>query len=400
MISSGIGISVANEVLFGSTTHSIWAFINQFQLYLVIPFFKSYLTITFIGILSNFSIAFYNFSFLSGLKIIYFDSSANEMDYPQEDERFNESGITSGSFAINELNYFKSFMIIFSINILFIIFKVIWNWFWKDKMEKVFKFLSEFFHFKTYIRMVLEGYIFWLLWSLSENYTLYNVKDNTASYIISIVASLVALSWIPFIIISFVYCKESKYLLELFEVTKPSKIKKLYNLFFILRRTLMVFVIIFMKDLPAQLKLIINLLIQLLALGYSWIIRPLSKINDWLIDIVNDAFYLVAWVIVWFIEEESTRGESLNTVLIVILLVNQSIVWIINLVFLIIQLIKKWTKWQRDKKTKAGNKVQPITTETSHGNVLVLRVSNSKMNERSRELGKNDLINSSFTCLF
>ena len=357
-------------------------------MYLVIPFFKSYLTITFIGILSNFSIAFYNFSFLSGLKIIYFDNSTNELDYPQEDERFNESGITSGSFAINELNYFKSFMIIFSINILFIIFKAIWNWFWKDKMEKVFKFLSEFFHFKTYIRMVLEGYIFWLLWSLSENYTLYNVKDNTASYIISIVASLAALSWIPFIIISFVYCKESKYLLELFEVTKPSKIKKLYNLFFILRRTLMVFVIIFMKDLPAQLKLIINLLIQLLALSYSWIIRPLAENNDWLIDIMNDLFYLVAWVVVWFIEEESTRGESLNTVLIVILLVNQSIIWIINIAYFLILSIKRWAKIYKERKALNDNKVLPITTETSHGNVLVLKVSNSYNHERSRELSK------------
>ena len=255
-------------------------------------------------------------------------------------------------------------------------------------MEKVFKFLSEFFHFKTYIRMVLEGYIFWLLWSLSENYTLYNVKDNTASYIISIVASLAALSWIPFIIISFVYCKESKYLLELFEVTKPSKIKKLYNLFFILRRTLMVFVIIFMKDLSAQLKLIINLLIQLLALGYSWIIRPLAEINDWLIDIMNDLFYLVAWTIIWFIEEKSTRGESLNTVLIVILLVNQSIIWIINIAYLLILSIKRWTKIYKERKALNDNKVLPITTETSHGNVLVLKVSNSLNHERSRELSK------------
>ena len=387
VISGGVGSSIVNSLIFGSSTNAIWAFINQFQLYLVIPFFKSYLTIVFVGMLSNLAFGFCSFEFLNGIKLVYIDSSSNDLDYPQEDKRFNDSGMISGSFVVNEHNYIKSLLNIFILNIIFIIFRLILGWFLKRRWEKVMKGLSEFFHFRAYIRIILSGYIFWLLWSLSENYTIYNIRDNTVSYLISIAASLIALSFIPFIYICSVYWKESKYFLELFGATKPSKIKKLYYMFFILRRTLMLFVIIFLKELPAQPKLIINVVIQLLSLGYSCIARPLKKNNEWLVDIVNDVFYLASWVIVCFIEEESTRGEFLNTALIIILLVNQSTIWIISFVYLSILLIKKLARYWKDCHAKRMNKVHAIHTESSDGNILVLKVSSIKGNERSRELG-------------
>ena len=384
VVSGGIGASIINELVFGSTCQSIWALVNQFQLYLLIPFFKSYLTISFISVLSNFSIAFYNFKFLSGIKLYFFDDKINEIDYLEPDDRFKDSGLSSGSFIVNEYNFFKSLLFVIIVNIIFIIGKVILKISKTEKFSGVIKFLLEYFHFKIYIRMILEGHLFWLLASMNENYIISSARLHTTSYILSILSSLSAFSLFPIIIVLFIFWKDSKYLLELFEMTKNERIKKLYNLFFILRRTLMVFTIIFMKDAPAISKLIINVLIQLIALAYSSIIRPLKEINDWFVDIVNDFMFLIFWIILWFIEEESTRSNSLSTVLIILLIINQFTVWVINMSFFAVQSVKKLIKLYKSRRDKQ-NDIHPHT-KVSPDNVLVLKVKRKNSSEGSREL--------------
>ena len=204
-MSGGIGASIINELVFGSTCQSIWALVNQFQLYLLIPFFKSYLTINFISVLSNFSIAFYNFKFLSGIKLYFFDDKINEIDYLEPDDRFKDSGLSSGSFIVNEYNFFKSLLFVIIVNIIFIIGKVILKISKTEKFSGIIKFLSEYFHFKIYIRMILEGYLFWLLASMNENYIISSARLHTTSYILSILSSLSAFSLFPIIIVLFIF---------------------------------------------------------------------------------------------------------------------------------------------------------------------------------------------------
>ena len=96
-------------------------FRSQFQLVLMLPFLKSFLTAEFIFFIRDFEFALFNFSFLDFFDLPVVNQDEDTLHYIQPDSIYEENNIESGSFLINQVNLLKSLIITFIIHMIILL---------------------------------------------------------------------------------------------------------------------------------------------------------------------------------------------------------------------------------------------------------------------------------------
>jgi len=167
-------------------------------------------------------------------------------------------------------------------------------------MGKCGKKLMKLFTFTIYIRIVLEAMLILSLTSIAEIY------DFNISSIQSIVSMIIAVGIVSlllsFIAINVIMWHKSQrmlfelgdsYFKELLEGTKETKSARLFVLIFVIRRLTSVTWVVTSQSLPKYPRIIVFTIIQLFAVSYSIILRPLQLKKENIIEIIQDVGYLL-----------------------------------------------------------------------------------------------------------
>lgn len=110
----GVGVGLTSSTLLSSTSSmGFWALVNQYQLFLLLPFLKIYMPADLEYYLTEFELFSFDFNFLSGYDIPFLTGLIKDLDYYQEDIIFRNNGFSSGSFAVNYNNMVTAFLITF-----------------------------------------------------------------------------------------------------------------------------------------------------------------------------------------------------------------------------------------------------------------------------------------------
>ena len=173
-----------NVVLFNLSSKSMWTLFNQYQLTMLLPFLRSYLSDDFFYFLTQLNIVNFNFSFFQNISWI--KSMNNLFDYPQKDQVYTDNNYTSGSFFINWFSSFWGLAALILIHIVFIALYKMTKWNKEESKIKILDLIYINFHFSFYFRVLLQIYVFSLLLSANEIVFLPNFINHTLSYCIAL----------------------------------------------------------------------------------------------------------------------------------------------------------------------------------------------------------------------
>jgi len=155
--------------------------------------------------------------------------------------------------------------------------------------------------------------------------------------------------------------EESKYLKELLQEFKSRHLAKLYYLWFVLRRLLIIIVVVCFNEIDVYMRLFIYLSLQIAFLLYSISVRPFNSLQGSLTDILNDSIYILGtWVVIAF-QNEEYRHSGEGSFLIYMLIANWMMICAINCVCLVYNIVKFYKKM---------SKVQDSNTQSITVNII------------------------------
>ncbi|CAI2371052.1 unnamed protein product [Moneuplotes crassus] len=325
--SAGIGAmsSIASS---GSGSSAIWAVMNQYQLYLLFPLLQSYLPAEFVFYLTEFELFNFDFNFLEKVKVPGLEYLASELNYKASNGIFEKNGISSGSFFVNQFQFFKAMVIIGTLNFLFIALYYLLPKLRNTWLKKLYKWLISFFYFSVYIRLILETFLFAFISCLLEFTTFSSFTKNSVSYLISVVF-LLGFIGLPFLVYFHFKryntdgeVKETSKLAEFYEGYAKGKRNKLYVIIFLVRRIVTAFCLVCMRNTSVPMRCTIFFIIQFLYFQYLVFNMPFESKNDNIIEVLNESVFFVLSFIIAMFQEENDWKSWMSPALIMIIMVN------------------------------------------------------------------------------
>lgn len=173
----------ASASIAASSTQSMWSLFNQYQLIMMFPFMRSYLTAQFQYFIQGFDFAMFDFEFLDFMNDPYVSENAMIIGYDQPDKLYAEHGLESGSYIVNQFQFFRVIIYLMMIHggymILYTTLKCKHK---KGILKRLNRVLLNLFHYNIYIKILLEGFIFNFLAAATEVYRIEDAKKHTVSY--------------------------------------------------------------------------------------------------------------------------------------------------------------------------------------------------------------------------
>ena len=280
-----------------TTSNSLWVLLNQYQLYLMLPFLNTYLPYDFVYFVREFQFVLLDFKLEDIVIFSWAYKKSNGLDFEQPDVVFKDNGIESGSFFINQLDNVIIFSIFIIVNVCLLLLYLLLSAYLKMSDKKITKRCSKFFHFKVYIRYLIEAYLFAMISCFNELYHAELAKHHPWSYTISFIFLVICVLFVILMIVHFKYSKkpsESKYFKELYRDFKQKTWAQLFYFSYILRRTLIIVAIVMINWVPDGVKLTFYTIIQVGYVIYLIKVRPFDSWSDNLIELVNDFIYILA----------------------------------------------------------------------------------------------------------
>ena len=254
--------------------------------------------------------------------------------YEQKDQVYYDNGLTSGSFIVNQFGLIRIFILVIFIHLWWLIsVKVI---FWtSQKIINLKQKVFNFFHFQTYIRLILEAFLFNFIAAFTEAVRIRDALSSSipiSSYLFGWVFTLLLVVFIVFIV-AYYWRKrekvwESEYFTELFEPFKNTHLAKQYYAVFTIRRLLIVFIVVLCKDLSNNYKLFIYILLQFIAFVYTIFVIPFVSKLDCVVEITNESFYITICVLIVANNITANYTNILNVVILTLVILNGIVVWI------------------------------------------------------------------------
>ena len=209
-------------VILSSTIHSasfasLWAIINQLQMFLLILLTRAYLPLDIVNFIVGSKIAMSPYDYIPFKKSSYSYSVNDLFDFDQNDEILSKIGLDSGSSFVNNYSFLSSLlsMILFHLQVFIFMFllskcEVEGKWAKPFKglkwlVEKIFTILT----FGYYIRTMVETYQVLLISTISE-INIFNVKSTV--HISSLISAFIffdCLIGLLRICLSFILCFNS-----------------------------------------------------------------------------------------------------------------------------------------------------------------------------------------------
>ncbi|CAI2361012.1 unnamed protein product [Moneuplotes crassus] len=330
VIAASASIGAASSIMSsGSGSSSIWAVMNQYQLYLLFPLLQTYLPGDFVFYLTEFELFNFDFKFLEKAKIPGIESLVDDLDYKVPSSIFSQNGFNSGSFFVSQFQFFKAIGILGIFNFVFIcVYYLIPKLRHKECSKKICGWLILFFYFAAYIRMVIEAFLFAFISCLLEITTFSSLIKQPVSFCFSLVFVGCFVS-LPFLIYHHFKkynengeVKESSKLSEFYEGYADGKKNKLYTIMFLARRIAIAVCLVCMRNTPPSMICLIFFVIQLLYFQYLIFNRPFKSKKDNIIEVLNEAVFLTLTLIITLFQEESDWKEGMSTALIMIVMIN------------------------------------------------------------------------------
>lgn len=281
-------IPVISAFVFLTSPNSIWGLVNQYQLFLILPFLDLYLPGNFIDFLMELQISIFNFEVLDFIPLPYVGEFIRKLEYEHPYHEYQNNGIGSGSFITNEVDFIKSILVVICIHVLFTILYITMR---PYKEKKLFimtlKRFYDLFNIAVYLRIFLECFVFNILSSGNELYRVENMLVNKVSFAVSFAYFLISIVIIMLLVTVYVKSKESskfKYFAEIYDGFKSSHLSKFYHIIFLLRRLLITAIVILMRDTKIYTKLGIYLCLQIISFLYIAVMRPSESVQQNMID--------------------------------------------------------------------------------------------------------------------
>ena len=325
IIAGTVALAILTNSFNSASFASVWAIINQLQLFLLLILTRVYLPLDIINFIIGSKIAMFPYDYIPFKKLSYSSSINDIFDSDQNDETLAKVGVVSASSFVNNYSLFSSFLSVALLNLCVLVVMLLVNkreikgkW---EKPFKVFKWLVQKVYyiltFGYYIRTVIESYQFLLISSVSE-INIFNV--NSSSHMSSlVVAFLILIVWIIFAIFSLILVSasipktnnEHNKFSELYAGLRNTTWARVYLTFQLMRRILFVVLLITLAQVSSSAITWTISSLQIIYLIMLLILRPFEGLKDNIVEIINEVFF--SYFFCWLLHFNSEDAWSSTT---------------------------------------------------------------------------------------
>ncbi|CAI2380967.1 unnamed protein product [Moneuplotes crassus] len=354
-------ISASSSALSFTSVNSIFCMMNSLQLAILLPLVPEYFSLKVLDFLNGMGFAMLSLDFIHLKDIPFIKTITNWVRYPQTDEYLEDIGMSSGSSLVNYFSLISFTILLVICHICVYLFTKCARKSEREKCKKFFNKLFEFFTFNIYIRTFIQAFMFTILCTFSEMYSL-NLKTTTVkiSFGFCIATAMICLC---LLILSLYMYKKSfpkidseKYWAckEFFNGVKDGKYSKLYTTIFLMLRVMLVALVIFGKTIPSFYKATAFYLINIAYGGYLLVVRPYDNPQDNIVECVNQVLFCFLAVPLSWLQTKSRWTSFYEGLYIKIFMASPIIGSIVCFIFLIKSIIS------RIQKLKSTTKVQNL----------------------------------------
>ena len=347
-----MGLNTISQMLNNFSNGSIFSLINEVQLILLLPILPNYMSDEVKSFIASLNYCLFSFDFININFEKNFQNQNISLDYNQPGSYLNQINLNSGSGFVN----IQSNIIGICIFIVIHISLLIWNYVisirrgnrWYSKwILKLFERMTFGWYF-TYINC---SYLMFLLISLSE---IYRFDSSNTKRIVSLSFSFVIIIFcLVFLLFTFTKwvkaqnseeLQKMKFTKQLFEATKDSNFSRFNPNKYLIQRLLLWMIAVLWNCGSVYIKLGVYAFVQLCCSFYIIIVRPFDKFKENAFEIINELFYLVLIILLFWLESETAWTRFFQVIYISIIFMNNIMIFIISLIWFIKDLIVKIKK--------------------------------------------------------
>lgn len=322
----GLLIIIPAIILSSTSPQSIWLMVGQFQLLMLLPMTGAYMPDDIVQYWAGMDFTLVSMSFLSLSNIPGFAQFIDVFGFDQEDWYLRKIDIESGNTFVNLLPLVVTAVLLGMFHALvavvhkLLIIRKCRDNFCKKFSTRLFNYLT----FGAYVRLVLEAHQFILLSITTE---IYRMETHSAQRIVSLVIAFVWLFGVAWFwgVVLFQYMKlikqtpknryevdsddtkfnrefgNLKYLTDLYEGTRQTKMGRLNTFLQLLHRLLLIIWVVFVSNINLHATLAIFWGIQLAYTINQALLRPYVDRKTNVIDIINQViFFILATTLNYF----------------------------------------------------------------------------------------------------
>ncbi|CAI2373311.1 unnamed protein product [Moneuplotes crassus] len=377
MAGVGVVISMTLSMATMSSPVGMFALINQFQLYILLPMLPPYFPAKVGQFILGVDFSFISFDFIPVDDIPLVKEIKEAIDYPQKDNYLNDIGLTSSSSIINYLGIMVFILFVFLVHALIgIIYSFSRNSHKLKKRKKIIKVIFQYMTFNFYIRLIIQGFMFHVI-SISAELKSFNYHSTVGliSLILCFFFSFGLFIFTVLAVASFVDGYENEHsefhnhwsIHEFFSGIKKSKFAKFNSLCFLLVRFLSVLTIIMIGNATGRqrsevstkdhavyyIKCSLFFVTYLSSTLYVLIVRPYESIVNNIIEGINQINFTLAIIPLVFLRFESDWSSTKEDIYMQSLLSGPMIGTLISIVPLIFLICNKCSSIRKKVHAKA-----------------------------------------------
>jgi hypothetical protein len=317
---AGIGPVIAKGETSGSSKSQLfWIMISDYQLIETFLIVEAYMDETFVELLESINFLTFNLSFLKFPFVEEFKTVIGLTSDPSRESSL-EYGMGKAGFEDNI--FLADYMYFFIYLILFIVGNILFKIFItppispETRMERFVHALNRYFTYSTYIRLMLESYLFMWIAVFVE----YTQEHSTASQIVSVIFGsiwvVVLQIFTVYAIIHYIWYRKDKTIINgpfeaMYDGLRGDWMSKLYTPIFLIRRLFLAIFLVWVRNSAGQIALV--LIIHLTSLGFSTIVRPFLSRLDNVINIINEiAIFVVTSIFLTLRKGNSLTEEQIE----------------------------------------------------------------------------------------
>ena len=326
-----------------SSMASLWAMINQVQMFLLLLLTRAYIPLDLQNIITGAKFTLNIASYINFQSFGFSGSIFGEFDFGLSDQSLDSLNIKSNSSLFNISPTIILALMIIPIHLLVaILYKLMpknepngrWKWikrYTKNFINRLFLILT----FGWYIRYIFETNQYILISCINE---IYNINISEPKNIISLVFAILTICacfgmivWVFVLSLSsYEVSKEThSNLEEIYNGVDTKKKSKLYVSILLIRRAVFIALLITLASIHSWLMISILSVIQFWYLTYIVLIRPFESKKDNMIEIINETFFQILLGSLIFLNSKENWNSQLTNIYIWIMTSNSFAVFII-----------------------------------------------------------------------
>ena len=369
---------------------NFWSLINEYQLYETLVIMGVYIPDQLVQFWITVQPSIFSFSFMNKVfpnPMVAFDSFKSD----QTNDAYTKIGIKYQSLLANKIFFLINIAVILLVDMILTPILIWLKRRYTDYRKRFAEWLLSFFHFKIYIRSLIESFLFTMIWGFDEINQYFNnypeSGKNPTSFIITMI--WVILMNIFTLFVCWHYFKTSwkinedpldKFTSEMYLEVKKTRRGRSYTFVFFLRRLAISTIVVFSVGRMSFTYIIwIFSLIQFLTITYSVVFRPMANVSTNFIEIMNNMiFWMVSTSLVYFNSKEKWINAATYAIM-GLLVMSSIVVCIIAFIDLI-----RWIIHHFKNKNKSNAQVNIEKEVNKRKNSINSSITQANLNEYSQ----------------